>query len=52
MHDFIYNLGIIGLIIIFSSQYQQNLEIMKKDPSIKILNHGLTGYRDWEKWGN
>lgn len=108
MHHFIYNLGIIGLIIIFfyivfwldrrnkpseldllrnhlqrvthpnltvkgfgnyhieyvirghqtfeyfkfSSQYQQNLEIMKKDPSIKILNHGLTGYRDWEKWGN
>ena len=24
----------------FSSQYQQNLEIMKKDPSIKILNDG------------
>ncbi|RKG43798.1 MULTISPECIES: hypothetical protein [Acinetobacter] len=108
MHDFIYNLGIIGLIIIFfyivfwldrrnkpsdydlvrnhlqrvthpnltvkgfgdyhieyvirdyhtfeyfkyCSQYEKNLEIMKKDSSIKILKHGLTGYRDWEKWGN
>ena len=108
MHDFVYNLGIFGLIIIFfyivfwldrrnkpsefdlvrnhlqrvthpdltvkgfgayhieyvlrgyqtfeyfkyCSQYERNLEKMKKDPSIKILKHGLTGYRDWEKWGN
>ena len=36
----------------YCSQYERNLEIMKKDPSIKILKHGLTGYRDWEKWGN
>lgn len=106
MHDFIYNLGIVGLIIIFfylvfwfdrrneprefdlvrnhlqrithpglivqgygdyyieyimrgyqtfeyfksSSQYEKSLEQLKKEPSIKILKHGLLPYKAWEKW--
>ena len=34
-----------------SSQYEKNLEEMKKESSIKILNHGLSSYNAWEKWG-
>jgi hypothetical protein len=36
----------------FSSQYEKSLEQMKKEPSIKILKHGLLPYKAWEKWGN
>ena len=34
----------------FLSQYEKNLEQIKKEPSIKILKHGLLPYRAWEKW--
>lgn len=34
----------------FSSQYKENLKIMKNDPSIKILKHGLSASKAWEKW--
>lgn len=31
--------------------YRKNLEDMQKYNSIKFINHGVVGYKAWEKWG-
>lgn len=33
------------------NEYQKNLENIKQNSSIKILNHGLLSNQAWKKWG-
>lgn len=48
--EYIYNNEHIVEYFKYMSLYVKELEMMKQDTSIKIIKHGLSSNRAWEKW--